>query len=50
MTGVQTCALPISHVDGAPVQTTLTLQFREIEIVEKGRLADGKANPGQGMR
>jgi len=33
-----------AHVDGAPVQTTLTLNFREIEIVTKSKLMSG-SNP-----
>ena len=30
-----------AHTDGSPIQTQLTLQFHEIEIVEKGRLSLG---------
>ena len=30
-----------AHIDGAPVQTQLTLQFEEIEIVDKARLSKG---------
>ena len=30
-----------SHDDGAPVQTTLTLQFREIELVDKAAIKQG---------
>lgn len=48
-----------AHTDGAPVQTQLTLQFREIEIVTKAKLLAGatniSTNPGpyqasQGLR
>ena len=30
-----------AHNDGAPVQTQLTLQFREIEVVTKDKLSEG---------
>ena len=30
-----------AHIDGAPVQTHMTLQFEEIEIVDKARLSKG---------
>jgi hypothetical protein len=33
-----------AHIDGAPVQTQLTLQFEEIEIVDKARLSKGYHN------
>jgi len=33
-----------AHTDGAPVQTTLTLQFRETEIVDRARLQKGFNN------
>jgi hypothetical protein len=33
-----------AHIDGAPVQTHLTLQFEEIEIVDKARLSKGYNN------
>ena len=33
-----------AHTDGAPVQTQLTLQFREIEIVTKAKLLAGATN------
>lgn len=41
-----------AHVDGAPVQTQLSLSFREIEIVERSRLSKGYSNPSdeQGLR
>jgi len=48
-----------SHIDGAPVQTQLTLEFQEIEIVTKSKLNAGKNvsnsgqtayNPSQGLR
>jgi hypothetical protein len=41
-----------AHTDGAPVQTTLTLQFKELEIVDRGRLQKGFQNTSdpQGLR
>lgn len=33
-----------AHIDGAPVQTHMTLQFEEIEIVDKARLSKGYNN------
>lgn len=33
-----------AHTDGAPVQTTLTLQFKETEIVDRARLQKGFNN------
>lgn len=33
-----------AHIDGAPVQTQMTLQFEEIEIVDKARLSKGYNN------
>jgi hypothetical protein len=41
-----------AHVDGAPIQTQLTLSFTEIEIVERSRLSKGYSNPSdeQGLR
>ena len=41
-----------AHADGAPIQTQLTLQFREIEIVDKGRLEKGHngSNADEGLR
>lgn len=41
-----------AHVDGAPIQTQLTLSFTEIEIVERDRLSKGYNNPSddQGLR
>ena len=34
-----------AHTDGAPVQTTLSLQFKEIEIADRGRLQTGFYSP-----
>jgi hypothetical protein len=34
-----------AHVDGAPIQTHMTLQFEEIEIVDKSRLSKGYHSP-----
>jgi len=34
-----------AHSDGAPIQTTLTLSFKEIEVVDKARLSTGYNNP-----
>jgi hypothetical protein len=34
-----------AHTDGAPVQTTLNLQFKEIEIVDRARLQTGFKDP-----
>ena len=34
-----------AHTDGAPIQTTLNLQFREIEIVDRARLQTGFEDP-----
>jgi hypothetical protein len=34
-----------AHTDGAPVQTTLSLQFKEIEIVDRARLETGFKDP-----
>ena len=41
-----------AHTDGAPIQTQLTLQFKEIEIVDKGRLEKGHngSNAAEGLR
>jgi len=41
-----------AHTDGVPVQTTLTLQFKELEIVDRGRLQKGfqNINDPQGLR
>jgi len=41
-----------AHTDGAPVQTTLNLQFKELEIVDRGRLQKGfqNINDPQGLR
>ena len=33
------------HTDGAPVQTTLSLQFKEIEIADRDRLQTGFYSP-----
>jgi hypothetical protein len=30
-----------AHADGAPVQTTLTMNFKEIELVDKKKIAQG---------
>jgi hypothetical protein len=30
-----------AHDDGAPVQTTLTLSFREMELIDKTKINDG---------
>ena len=34
-----------AHIDGAPIQTHMTLQFEEIEIVDKARLSKGYHTP-----
>ena len=39
-----------AHTDGAPVQTTLTLSFRETEIVDRARLQKGFNNADGGLR
>jgi hypothetical protein len=39
-----------AHTDGAPVQTTLTLQFKETEIVDRARLQKGFNNSDGGLR
>jgi len=40
-----------AHTDGAPVQTTLNLQFKELEIVDRSRLQKGfQNNDAQGLR
>jgi len=41
-----------AHTDGAPVQTTLSLQFKEIEIVDRARLQAGynNSNSPNGLR
>lgn len=39
-----------AHIDGAPVQTHMTLQFEEIEIVDKARLSKGYHNQKDGLR
>ena len=39
-----------AHTDGAPVQTTLTLQFKETEIVDRARLQKGFDNSDGGLR
>ena len=41
-----------AHTDGSPIQTQLTLTFKEIELVEKGRLSKGYINPSndKGLR
>lgn len=41
-----------AHVDGAPIQTQLSLHFTEIEIVERDRLSKGYSSPSdeQGLR
>ena len=30
-----------AHVDGAPVQTTLTITFKEIELIDKNKIKQG---------
>ena len=30
-----------THPDGAPVQTTLTMNFREIELIDQKKIAQG---------
>jgi hypothetical protein len=39
-----------SHRDGAPIQTQLTLQFQEIEIVDRDRLQKGYNGSQGGLR
>lgn len=39
-----------SHDDGAPVQTALVLQFREIEILDRDRLQKGHLQQTGGLR
>jgi hypothetical protein len=31
----------ITYPDGSPVQTRLTLSFKEIDIIDKKKIADG---------
>ena len=39
-----------AHIDGAPVQTHLSLSFHEVEIVDKARLSKGYYNFEDGLR
>jgi hypothetical protein len=34
-----------AHTDGSPVQTQLNLIFKEIEVVDRGRLSTGYNDP-----